>query len=1301
MKRRQFIQTCAAGALALGADSDISAQPLSAAALEDAFRNPPSTALARTWWHWMNGNISEIGITRDLEAMKRVGCSGFQIFQVGTGIAKGPVDYGSPQHFALLRHAAREAGRLGLEFAMHNCPGWSSSGGPWIPPELSMQSLTWTETVASGGQRVTLTLPQPPARHDYYRDVMVLAVPAGPGEDVRPAIGAYSDGHITVECPQAIEARSVTMYWTASAGGGVSIEASDDGVSYRKLVDFSAVQAPGRGGPLAHPMTASFPAVRTKFFRVAAARPLTVTDVRFSEASRIANWAVKASFSGHFNAAAPAAAVEAGGPFAEAAQVIDITGHMDAQGHLDWTAPAGNWVILRIGQTTTGAINSPGPEGGVGLECDKFSREAYEFHFNKFFGPLFDALAPLAAKGMAGATIDSYETGLQNWTAKFPEEFRRRRGYDLTPYMPAMFGRVMGSPEISDRFLWDIRKTQAELMQENYYGEFQRQCHKHGMKAFLEPYDPGNFDELPTGQYADMVMGEFWLGQPNQHSIKLVASVGHVYDKKIIAAESFTSSSKWQEHPYCMKTLGDFMYTQGLNQFVFHRYCHQPHPDVRPGMTMGPWGWHFERTNTWFEKSSGWLKGYVARAQSLLRQGVFVADLLYFTGEDSPQVSPTLAQLDPPPPAGYDWDTIDAEAIQTRVKIVDGRISLPGGQTYSVLVLRRGKRISLGLLRKIRDLVKDGMKLVVTSRPEETPGLTEYPGCDAEVRRIVDEVWGRLDGTREMELWCGKGRVFWTQLAEVMERMGLEPDLTLGFTQVDAPIHWIHRRSGDADIYFIANRQRRAVSLTCGFQAPHKQPEFWNAATGEIAKAPVFVGADDDPTFVTSGTDDGPLPGERSVMVPLRLEPAGSMFVVLRPSASPGTSIPGMLRYEAAIAPQAPLARSGQVLTDTFAIVMWVKPEMEMGIPQVGGGGPGTSSSSGMINPTFVVYPPARENHAACGLAVARNGLALYERTTGSPIPVLVARVPLAGWTHVAVVYRDGAPSLYVDGKRVAEGKKSAQPVDSVLGRPQDAPMDFMGQATQLEVISSPVDDARIQQLAAAGLPDPEDPPPFEPSAGAKAGLLFWEEGEYEVGDKPMSVSGIPKPILIPGPWTVTFPPNLGAPPRITLPALKSLHRHEVDGVKYFSGTATYSTRFQVAADATANGKRLYLDLGRVEVIAEVRVNGKAAGNLWKFPYRAEITALVRPGENALEIEVTNLWPNRLIGDEQLPPEYEYAGVTGGIKAIPDWYAQGKPKPPGARVGFATWKWYSKDDPLLESGLLGPVKLRTAIRRDV
>lgn len=1299
MKRRKFLQTCAAGALTLGVDARLPAQSTPAATLEDAFRNPPSTALARTWWHWMNGNISEIGITRDLEAMKRVGCGGFQIFQVGTGIPKGPVEYGSPQHIALLQHAAREAGRLGLEFAMHNCPGWSSSGGPWITPELSMQALTWSETLAAGGQRLNITLQQPPARRDYYRDVMVLAFPAGPGEEARPTVkqlGVDSPAYF-LEFAEPIEARSVTVYWQPDgqtampASGRLGTAAvSDDGVTYRKLADLIAVPR-GRVSPLAYPLTASFPATRARFFQFTAAQPMRVTEVRFSSASRIANWIGKASFGGRATASAAMDAMDAmdaGGPSVAAASVVDITPFMDAQGRLDWTAPAGNWTVLRIGQTTTGAINSPGPDGGVGLECDKFNKEAYEFHFAQFFGKLFPVIEPLAAKGLAGATIDSYETGLQNWTAKFPEEFRQRRGYDLKPYMPAMFGRVVGSPGISDRFLWDIRKTQAELMQENYYGAFQEQCHKHGMKAFIEPYDPGNFDEEPTGQYADMVMGEFWLGQPNQHSIKLVASVGHIYDKKIIGAESFTGSSKWQEHPYCMKTTGDFMYTQGLNQFVFHRYCHQPHPDAKPGMTMGPWGWFFDRTNTWFEKSSGWLKGYVARSQSMLRQGVFVADILYFTGEDSPQITPALAQLDPPPPKGYDWDTIDAAAIEKLVKIVEGRIALPGGQTYSVLVLRPAAKLTLPLLRKIRDLVNQGMKLVVSSRPEQTPGLTDYPNCDAEVKRIADEVWGNLNGTSVTGRVFGKGVVSWGRpFEEILD----QPDFTFSAKYVDPPIHWIHRQAGDADIYFIANRGRQSEDLLCEFRVRGKQPEFWDAATGELAKAPVFSWREPIDATANYGTT-----------IPLRLEPAGSRFVVFRPADQDrGVALIDVFRYHAAVAPPTPPARANQI-TDNFAIGVWVKPDMDMGIPPAGAVAPGVGASSGMINPTFVFYPQAQPaDHAACGLAVARNGLALYERTTGNPVPVAVARVPLAGWTHVAVVYRDGVPSLYAGGKQVGQGEKSKWTVHPGLGGARDAPMDFMGQKTPLELIEGAVDESRIRQLAASKLPDPEEPPAFEPASGVKAGLLFWQDGDYPMGPKPMHISGIPKPTLIPGPWTVTFPPNLGAPSQITLPELKSLHRHDRDGVKYFSGAATYTTRFQVASDATAGGKRLYLDLGRVEVIADVKVNGRPAGNLWKSPYRTEITALVNPGENQLEIEVVNLWPNRLIGDEQQPAEYEYAGETGAIKAIPDWYTQGKPKPPGPRVAFATWKWFSKDDPLLESGLLGPVKLRTAIRRDV
>jgi hypothetical protein len=1374
MKRRTFIKICGGGTLALMADLPQGAAAAEAAGLDEAFRNPPSSAQARTWWHWMNGNMSEIGITRDLEAMKRVGCSGFQMFQVGSGIVKGPVDYGSPQHVQLLQHAAREANRLGLEFAMHNCPGWSSSGGPWISerPDLSMQVLTWAETNVSGGQRVNVRLPQPPARsvtsstgtRPYYKDAMVLALPAAAGEaaqpirvttnsgpvdlkllntgdpatgiEIRPPEGGGT-GFLQLEFAQPIEVRSIALAASAIAaaggargaragggaggfapGGGVlTLEASNDGVQFQRIADLPAGGGlgGGRGGVLPIPTTTNLPTTRARYFRLVSAQPRRVSWIQLSSTSRVLNWPGKANFgaAGGRGGQAVVSAVEPAGAFIDPASILDISQSMDAQGQLNWQAPAGNWTVLRIGHTTTGAVNSPGPDGGVGLECDKFSKEAYDYHFESYFGKLFDVIAPLAAKGLAAALVDSYETGLQNWTAKFPEEFQKRRGYDLKRYMPAILGRVVGSPEISDRFLWDLRKTQAELMQENYYARFQEDCHKRGMRSFIEPYDPGNFDEMPTGQYADMVMGEFWLGQANHHSVKLVASVGHVYGKQIIGAESFTGQSKWQEHPYCMKALGDFMYTQGLNNYVFHRYAHQPHPDVAPGMTMGPWGWHFDRTNTWFDKSATWLK-YVARAQNMLRQGLFVGDLLYFTGEDSPQVAPPLAQLLPPPPPGYDWDTVDAGAIQTRVKIENGRIVLPDGMSYRVLVLRDNTKLSLPLLRKIRDLVNEGMTLVVNSKPEQAPSLTNYPNCDTEVRRTVAEVWGDLNGTTVTERAFGKGRVFWVKdMRAVLDKLAIKPDFEFTAKTADAPIHWIHRQAGDADIYFLATRRRKAEDLVCTFRVNGKQPEFWDAVTGEMTKVATFE------------TVDG------RTRVPIHLDPAGSIFVVFR-SPAPARSFQQIARDGAALVTTQPFTVPAPGLhrnvTSNFTISLWVKPDMEGAVPTIAAtpaGGPGFGGGGGGAGVTFAIYPPAGEtlygaNHAACGLVATRTGLAVYERAAGNPVPVAAARVPLAGWTHVAVVYRDGTPSLYINGKPAAAGQaqKSGKIVHPGLGEAHDAPMDFMGQMTEPQLFPEALSDVRVQELAAAAFPSPDEPPAFEPAGAAKAELLFWRDGKYTLRDNtgrttPVAISGIGEPVEIKGPWKVSFPPNLGAPPEVTLPELKSLHKHEQEGVKYFSGTATYARKFTVPARAKVAGRRVYLDLGRVEVIAEVKVNGKPVGNVWKPPYRLDITDVVRAGINDLEVQVANLWPNRLIGDEQQPPEYEYGGgggggggqpggtATGGITKIPDWYAQGKPKPPSKRIAFTTWKWYSKDDPLFESGLLGPVRLRIAVRKPI
>ena len=1338
MKRRTFLQgAAAAGALTLISEWPKVGLGANESAFEEAFIHPSVEARPKTWWHWMNGNITADGITRDLEAMHRAGVGGFQIFQVGTGIPKGPVAYASSEHLQLLEHAAKEAERLGLEFDMMNCPGWSSSGGPWITPELSMQQLTWSETFATGGNEINLVLPEPYKKHGYYRDALVLAFPSLEGEDrplkdlLRQATSAsgavdanlLTDGdlskgveihpaapgqpaYLQLEFDEPYGARSIMVYIAPPLPGGSShwppltLEASDDGVQFQKVCDLSV---PRYRSALDVPATANFPLTRANYFRLVSPDACAIAEIRISGAARISDWPLKANFM-HRSGDKPFSATGAvpKGSVIDPASVVDISEHMDSTGRLEWQAPAGNWTILRMGQTTTGVENHPAPDGGLGLECDKYSRTAYDYHFNHFFGELLPALSSLASKGQAGATIDSYEVGMQTWTKDYPEEFERRRGYDLRKYLPAMTGRVVASGDISDRFLWDIRRTDADLMDNHYYGRFAELCHQHGIKAYAEPYSGGPFEEMQAGSNLDIPMGEFWAGQGNHSSIKLASSIGHVFGKRIVGAESYTGAppfAKWLEYPYALKAQGDWMYTQGLNEFIFHVYAMQPHPTAKPGMTMGPWGWMHSRTNTWFVRESSWLD-YVRRAQHMLREGLLVADLVYFAGVQVPVDTPVLPdQLSPTPPLGYYYDVTNAEGILNRMQAANGKIVLPDGMSYRVLILPEHRTITLELLRKIRDLVNQGA-VVVGPKPEHTPGLTAYPESDAELRRLADEVWGDLDGTTVTERSFGQGRVFWGQpITAVLDKLNIKPDFEFTSRSGDAPINYLHRRAGDTDTYFVANRRRQSEELVCTFRVENKRPEFWNPETGEITPAEIY-------DLVEGG-----------VRLPLRLDPAGSLFVVFR-SPAETRRLQAITRNGTTLAATEPFPAPSpgryRDVTNNFTISVWMKPEVDLGLPPEG---VAQVLTSGFKAHSFVIYPPAGNavygpGQTACGLAAGRDGVLVYERSQGNPSPVLAAGMALSGWTHLAIVYKAGAPSLYVNGKFVEQGKKSGNAVHPGLGEAfeRDGASYFHGSMSEPELFREALGQDRIEQLAEAGAPKPEGPPAIELAGNGTSELLIWQNGRYSLHshaarNSSLQISGIGRPQEIQGPWRVSFPPNLGAPPEVTLPELISLHKHSDEGVRYFSGTATYTNRFHVEAKAIAGGRRLYLDLGSVEVFAEVRLNGRNLGVLWKPPLRMDVTEAIHPGENNLEVLVTNLWPNRLIGDEHLPPENEYedsSGLFGGpIKSLPQWYLEGKPKPPGGRISFATWKHFDKDSPLVESGLIGPVLLRTAVRRPI
>ncbi|UFH56815.1 glycosyl hydrolase [Spirosoma sp. KNUC1025] len=1367
MKRRAFLKnTSTAGLVALVTPAGIieinrkqsALEGKAADSLVDAFVNPPMSARAQVWWHWMNGNVTADGITRDLEAMKQIGLGGFQNFDAGTGIPKGPVVYLSPEWLSLKQHAMKEADRLGLEFTMHNCPGWSSSGGPWITPELAMQEVTWSETYVTGGQAITATIPKPVSKLNYYREVAVLAYPSLPGELPLTAlvsklsangnaealsaeqlagaegitVQSATDGqpaYVLLELKEPYEARSITFASKpvgkmTSGGGGfgggpqLTLEASDDGTQFRKVATGSAGRSPEEAQTLIE-----FAPTKARYFRITSPGARHFSQLRFSDAARLADWRRKTDNTfgvmGVTNDSE-----EADKAAIDSASLVDVTKFLDKEGVLRWNAPAGNWTILRVGYTPKGELNRSAPDTGIGLECDKYNPAAIDFHFNKMMENLLPTLKPLAQKGKVGLLIDSYEVGMQNWTAQLPQEFQKRVGDSLIAYLPALTGRIVGDVDRTERFLWDFRRVLADLMADNYYARFTELCHQHGIVSYAEPYDRGPMEEMQVGSRVDVNMGEFWHGlsslfQNNltmHRTTKLAASIAHINGKKagggtptspqIVGAEAFTGepgSARWQEYPFGMKALGDKMFTQGLNRIIFHRYAHQPHPTAVPGMTMGPWGIHFDRTVTWWNQGRAWLD-YLARCQSLLQQGLFVADLAYFTGEEGNQYTKVEPhELTPTPPQNYDYDLINGETVLKHARIQNGNLTLPDGMSYRILVLQDHKALSLQLLRKVRDYVKDGLVLV-GAKPETTLGLHRHSEGYTEFRQIVTELWGTINGTSVTGNKLGRGRVFWgAPILTVLNTLAIKPDMEVSSRSGDAPITWIHRRVGEAHVYFLANQRRTHEETVCTFRIAGKQPELWDASTGKMTPLSVYE------------TQAG------QTRVALQFDPAGSFFVVFRSPSN--KQMQGVLKGAEMVLSVKPFPLPARKLykdvSANFTISLWAKPELNVML-----------APNGFLEHVkepwtdyYAIYPPSGtelygNGHATCGLTIGRNGVAVWERTSGKPTFRMAAATAISGWSHVALVYKEGVPAVYVNGKLIQQGKAGGSTVHPGLGQAylSDGASFYNGDMTEPQLLTEAVSEERIRQLVTQKPPETASMLGVEITAHGKSGLLFWQNGPYKLRDNAgrdtaLTVAGLSQPMELTGSWQVRFPPNLGAPEQITLSRLIPLNTHEQDGVKHFSGTATYIKEFQVPASLLpgSSGRRVFLDLGRVEILASVRVNGKDLGTLWKRPYRLDVTEAVKSGANTLEITVTNLWPNRLIGDEYVPDPDKFTpgGGAGGfaslsngaIVELPAWYKEGKPKPADGRVTFTTWKHYNKDSPLLDSGLIGPVVLRVAEQR--
>lgn len=1328
----------ALGALVLGTGASAQDQ----ADMPDAatFRSPPAAMRPDTLYFWMNGNVTRAGIDADLQAMHDVGLSGLMVFDGSNDIPKGPVDYLSPQWLDLMTHMIGKADALGLKVGMHNAPGWSSSGGPWITPAQSMQQIVWTETTIRGGRAVTQKLPQPYAKRGFYRDAAVLAFPASAGDesyyrdaiaamtvggaaapqaqltdrDLHTSVTAGPDAPLVIRMKRPFAAQAVTLYGEKETPPfGASIEASDDGRTWRPVTKVSI----GAERGIESPGTANFATATARYFRITPTRQVKLAEALLYATPRIPDWDIKGEHDFAMEGVAEHAPADTLARYAiDPAKIIDLTDKVDASGILRWQAPAGRWTILRFGHTTTGKLNVSASDSGTGLEVDKFDPQAVDYQFDHTVGRVAKAAGAMAGKTFDKIEIDSFEAGLQNWTAKLPADFERRNGYSMIPWLPALTGRIVGDLDRSNRFLFDFRRTLAELMADNYYGRMEQRANAAGLHFYAEGYGPGPFDELQVSGRAEVPMTEFWTRTPwtDNRTVKMVSSAAHVYGKPVVAAEAFTGeaeTSRWSDYPYSLKALGDLMFSQGFNQIFFHRDAHQPNVNAVPGMTMGPWGINLDRTNTWFGEAKPWLDT-LARSQYMLRQGHYVADVLYFVGEDSPNeaeyvrpdVSPDTNPLigrhfDPKMPPGYNYDLVNAEVLLKRARIEDGRIVLPNGASYRMLALPADiHAMTPALVRKLHEMVEKGMVLL---GPKPTYSLTlRDHGDDTAFRADTDALWG--SGTTGGPRAVGKGRVYAEgEIGSVLRDIGVGPDAMCRTASPDGQVAWLHRALAKGDAYFVANRQRRFETVTCAFRVSGKAPELWNPETGSIS-APAVYDAHGDATRVS-----------------FTLSPAGSTFVMFEKPAA-GTALQWAAhdgkRFADTAAKAAETAASP---ANTFTLSVWAKPDIDLRLMP-------DESTTGRINETGKFYLiPARSGRdmhgagtAVAGLAVGRNGAFVIERVSPDTVPaVLVSHQPIAGWTHFALVYDHGTPTLYIDGRKAKTGLNSGRTVyagGSDAPSPSGVTYFFEGNNTPLQTYNRALSPAEIAAIAAKGPPEPPvsaAPARITTAPDGALEVLAWQPGRYDLSNGDRFTISLPDPITVAGPWHVAFQKGRGAPDAITLPKLESLSRNDDPGVKYFSGTATYSRAIDVPASTLGKGRRVYLDLGRVEVLAHVTVNGKDLGTVWKAPYRVDITDAVRPGANQVSIAVTDLWPNRMIGDAQHPDPNTYVDsdwpigerfaadgskktlMAQKIVQLPAWYRQGKPKPDDGRVTFTPWKFFPADEPLLDSGLLGPVRI--------
>ncbi|GAB6164995.1 hypothetical protein JCM19992_09950 [Thermostilla marina] len=1063
--------------------------------LVDGWNAPPPEARLRAYWWWLNGYVTKEAITRDLEEMKAKGFAGALLCdadgsaQDGNERAPHGPDFLSDQWLALYRHTLQEADRLGLEISLNIQSGWNL-GGPMVSAEDAAKKLTWSEFRVEGPRTIEVTLPQPALREDFYRDAFVVAYPLGEREQAEKAFDVVASSAQPSHPASLILDGKESTFWVSDSTSPATGPAPDrpqwiefrfaepvrigqvivlprenygphacrlelvdahdreqvvTEFTCRKAGETQITFAPHEAKRVRLVIMGAFDRGSTE-----APRNVQIAELRMAgpdgvfpsnRRPPIRHWAEKAGYKPlHFSAPDTSLLfeMESAAPDEEdtlAEQVVDLSERVDENGVLRWDVPQGTWNVLRFGYTVSDrAYVSTCSEGWEGFAIDVLDEGAFRRYWDAVVAKLIDEAGPYAGKSLRYLHTDSWEVEPLNWTPTLPDEFRRRRGYSMLPWMPVLAGKIVENREASNRFLHDFRKTIGELAIDHHYRPFREGAHRHGLQIHPESGGPHAvpIDAQRCLGFNDIPMSEFWawswrhrIGDANRFFVKQPASAAHTYGRIRVAAEGFTTiGPHWQETLWDnLKPSFDKACCEGFNMLFWHAFVCSPRECGLPGIQYFA-GTHLNPNVTWWEKSKPFFD-YINRCQFMLQQGLFVADVLYYYGDHVPN----FAQHKRTDPAGilpgYDYDVITEEALLTRTSVREGRIVLPDGMSYRVLVLPPRDRISLAALRKVAELVRDGA-VVVGPRPVAGEGLQDD---DEEIRSIAAELWDT-------------GRVRTVSAREVLASLGVPPDFMYTGASEEADIDYIHRRTPDADIYFVADRGKQPQRLRCAFRVHGKAPELWNPVTGERKFAATYHET------------------ETHTEVELDLSPCGSWFVVFR---EPTTQ-----------------------------------------------------------------HPPA----------AGKNGPRIVDRQS------------------------------------------------------------------------------------------------------------------------------------IEGPWQVTFARNWGGPGTVVFDKLVDWTSRPERGIRYYSGTAVYRKSFHVDADVLASQHRLYLDLGAVRELAEVKLNGRPCGIVWAPPFRVDVTKALKPGENELTVEVVNFWPNRIIGDAALPPD--------------------------ERRTHTNVRKLTADTDLMPSGLFGPVRLQSS-----